>query len=106
MNPIFIGLLALVVGAAVGWLAGLLKARADATKAGGLVDAARREAEEIKREARLAAPHPQLPDERLVIGLTVDLAMKGLQFVSVRGSLPAVEPVKRYARRGHDHLPR
>jgi hypothetical protein len=32
--------------------------------------------------------------------------VQGLQFVPVRSSLPAVEPVKRYARRGHDHLPR
>jgi ribonuclease Y len=54
MNPIIIGLLALVVGAAVGWVAGLLKARADAKTAGNAVKAARREAEEIKREARLA----------------------------------------------------
>jgi hypothetical protein len=55
-------------------------------------------------EALLAAPHPEPSGERLVIGLTVNLAVKGLQFVPVRGGLPAVESLKRYARRGHDHL--
>jgi ribonuclease Y len=55
MNPILIGLLALVVGAAVGWVASLLKARADAKTAGGVIVAARREVEEIQREARLVA---------------------------------------------------
>jgi ribonuclease Y len=55
MNPIVIGLLALVAGAAVGWIASLWKARADAKAAGNVVEAARREAEEIRREARLAA---------------------------------------------------
>ena len=55
-------------------------------------------------EALLAAPHPEPPGERLVIGLTVDLAVNGLQFVPVRGGLPAVESLKRYIRRGHDHL--
>jgi hypothetical protein len=59
-----------------------------------------------QHEARLAAPHPQLPGERRVIGVPESLTMQGLQFVPVRSSLPAVEPVKRYARRGHDHLPR
>ena len=59
-----------------------------------------------QHEARLPAPHPELPGERLLISVTVNLAVKGLQFVPVRSSLPAVEPVKRYARRGHDHLPR
>lgn len=54
MNPMIIGLLALVVGAAVGWVASLLKTRADAKTAGNAVEAARREAEEIKRAARLA----------------------------------------------------
>ena len=55
-------------------------------------------------EARLAAPHPEPPGERLVIGLIADLAVKGLQFVPVRSGLPAVEFGERYARRGHDHL--
>ena len=55
-------------------------------------------------EARLAAPHAELPGERLVISLTVDLAVNSLQFISVRSGLPAVESLKRYARRGHDHL--
>jgi hypothetical protein len=55
-------------------------------------------------EARLAAPDAEPPGERRVIGLTVNLAVNGLQFVRVRSGLPAVESFKRYARRGHDHL--
>jgi hypothetical protein len=55
-------------------------------------------------EALLAAPHPELPGERLVIGLAVNLAVNGLQFVRVRSGPPAVESLKRYVRRGHDHL--
>ena len=54
-------------------------------------------------EALLAAPHPELPGERPVIGLTVNLAVNSLQFVPVRSGQPAVELLKRYARRGHDH---
>jgi hypothetical protein len=42
-------------------------------------------------EARLAPPHPELPGERLVISLTVNLAVNSLQFVPVRSGLPAVE---------------
>ena len=55
-------------------------------------------------EALLAAPHPEPSGERLVIGLTVDLTVNGLQFVRVRSGLAAVELLERYARRGHDHL--
>jgi hypothetical protein len=55
-------------------------------------------------EALLAPPHAELPGERLVISLTVNLAVNSLQFVPVRSGLSAVEPLKRYARRGHDHL--
>ena len=56
-------------------------------------------------EARLAGPHSQPPGEqRLLIGLTVNLAVNSPQFVLVRCGLPAVESQKRYARRGHDHL--
>jgi hypothetical protein len=56
-------------------------------------------------EARLAAPHPQLPGERsLLIGLTVNLAVNIQQFVHMPSGLPAVQPLKRYARRGHGHL--
>ena len=55
-------------------------------------------------EALLAAPHPEPAGERLVIGLTVDLTVNGLQFVLVRSGLPAVKLLERYARRGHDHL--
>ena len=57
-------------------------------------------------EALLAAPHPELPGEHLVISLTANLAVNSLQFVPMRSGLPAVESLKRYARRGHDHLPR
>ena len=55
-------------------------------------------------KALLAAPHPELPGERLVTGLTINLPVSSLQFSLVRSGLPAVEPLKRYARRGHDHL--
>ena len=56
-------------------------------------------------EALLATPHPQPPGEqRLLIGLTVNLTVNRLQFARVRSGLPAVELPKRYARRGHDHL--
>jgi len=56
-------------------------------------------------EPLLAAPHPQPPGERApVIGLTVNLAVNILQFVRVPSGLPAVKPLTRYARRGHDHL--
>jgi hypothetical protein len=55
-------------------------------------------------EALLAAPHPEPPGERPVIGLAVNLAVNGLQFVRVRSGLPAVESLKRCVRRGHDRL--
>ena len=55
-------------------------------------------------EAPLAAPHPELPGERFVTGLAVNLAVNSPQFFLVRCGLPAVESQKRYARRGHDHL--
>jgi hypothetical protein len=54
-------------------------------------------------EALLAAPHPELPGERLVTVLTVNLAVDSLQFVPMRSGLPAVESLKRDARRGYDH---
>ena len=54
-------------------------------------------------EALLPAPHPELPGERFVTGLAVNLAVNSLQFFLVRSGLPAVESVKRYARRGHCH---
>ena len=55
-------------------------------------------------EALLAAPHPEPSGEPPVTGLTVNLTVNGLQFVLVRSGLSAVELLKRYARRGHDHL--
>jgi hypothetical protein len=71
----------------------------------------RRKADQVVTTAGLgqdepppAAPDPELPGERLVIGLTVNLAVNSLQFVPVRSGLPAVESLKRNARRGHDHL--
>src|SRR5437773_2422274 len=45
MNPILIGLVPLVVGAAAGWVACRLKAQADAKNAGRVVSDARKEAE-------------------------------------------------------------
>src|SRR5215472_18735146 len=51
-------------------------------------------------EALLATPHPQPPGEqRLLIGLTVNLAVNILQFVHVPSGLPAMQTLKRYARR-------
>ena len=52
-------------------------------------------------EAPLAAPHPELPGERFVTGLAVNLAVNSPQFFLVRCGLHAVESLKRYARRGH-----
>src|SRR5262245_47531061 len=54
-------------------------------------------------EARLAAPHPELPAElRAVTGLAVHLAVEGLQLTLLRSRLPAVEQLESYAGRGHD----
>ncbi len=52
---ITIGLIALVVGVALGWFVSRRKAQADARTAGGIVAAARKEAEDTLREARLKA---------------------------------------------------
>ncbi|HUI08222.1 MAG TPA: ribonuclease Y [Verrucomicrobiae bacterium] len=50
-----ISLVAFVVGVALGWFVSRRKAQADASTAGGIVNAARREAENTLREARLKA---------------------------------------------------
>jgi ribonuclease Y len=55
MNPILIGLVALAVGAALGWLIHHLKSQADAKSAGAVVAHARQEAETIVRDATLRA---------------------------------------------------
>ena len=55
MNPTLIGLIALVVGVAIGWFYSRLKARADAKVADGIIEAAHREAEASLREARVTA---------------------------------------------------
>jgi ribonucrease Y len=52
---IVIGLIALVVGAVAGWFASRKKAQADTRTAGGIVAAARKEAEDTLREARVKA---------------------------------------------------
>src|SRR5712671_2845685 len=51
MNPILIGLIALLVGAAIGWVVHHLKSQADAKSAGAVVSNARKEAEAIVRDA-------------------------------------------------------
>ena len=54
MNPIVVGVVALLAGAIV-WAFSRAKTRAEAETAGGLPGTARREAETVLREARLAA---------------------------------------------------
>lgn len=48
-------IIASLIGAVAGWVISRLKAKADAKVAGGVLDVARREAETILREARVAA---------------------------------------------------
>ncbi len=55
MSTIIIGLIALVVGVALGWFLSHIKAQADRRAAGGIVKAARMEAENTLREARVKA---------------------------------------------------
>jgi ribonucrease Y len=55
MNPIVIGLLALLVGAVLGWVLNHLKSQADAKSAGAIVTSARKEAESIVRDATVRA---------------------------------------------------
>jgi ribonuclease Y len=55
MNPIIIGLITLVVGVALGWFLSRAKAHADATAAGGIVAAARKQADDMLRDARATA---------------------------------------------------
>ncbi|HUJ09974.1 MAG TPA: ribonuclease Y [Verrucomicrobiae bacterium] len=54
-NIIIVGLIALVVGVVIGWFISRAKADADTRKAGGIVQAARKEAEDTVRDARLKA---------------------------------------------------
>ncbi len=55
-----------------------------------------------QHETRLAAPHQELSGEqRGAIGVVVELAMQGLELIRVRGRMPAVEQLDRYAGRGH-----
>ena len=53
MSTIIIGLIALVVGVALGWFLSHVKAQADTKTAGGIVKAARTEAENTLREAHV-----------------------------------------------------
>jgi ribonuclease Y len=55
INSIIAGLIALVVGVVVGWLISRTKAQADARTAGGIIQAARKEAEDALRDARVKA---------------------------------------------------
>lgn len=55
MNPVGIGLAALLVGAAIGWMLSRLKVKADAKTASTLLVEARKEADAMLREARLTA---------------------------------------------------
>src|SRR6266404_8878206 len=56
MNTPIIGLIiALVVGLALGWFISHVKAQADAKVAGGIVEAARKEVENMLRDARANA---------------------------------------------------
>lgn len=53
MSNIMIGLIVLVVGAALGWFICHIKAQADTKTAGGIIEAARKEAEQTVRDARV-----------------------------------------------------
>jgi len=55
MNPVIIGLIALVVGIALGWFFSRAKAQADATAAGGIIAAAQKQADDMLRDARVTA---------------------------------------------------
>jgi ribonuclease Y len=53
MTCLIIGLIGLVVGVALGWFISRNKAQADAKAAGGIIEAARREADQTLRDARV-----------------------------------------------------
>ena len=55
MNPIIIGLITLVVGVALGWFLRHARAQADAKAAGGIVAVARKQADDMLRDARVTA---------------------------------------------------
>src|SRR5579871_3555657 len=55
MNPVIIGLIMLVVGVALGWFFCRAKAQADTKTADGIITTARKQAEDVLREARLTA---------------------------------------------------
>lgn len=55
MRLLIEGVVALLIGAAMGWIISRLKAKADTTAAGNIVEAARREGETLLREARVSA---------------------------------------------------
>ncbi len=55
MNNIIIGLIVLVVGVALGWFISHIKAQADTKAAGGIIESARKEAEDTLRDARVKA---------------------------------------------------
>jgi len=55
MNMMIIGLIALVVGVMVGWFISRIKAQADTRTGGGIIQAARKEAEDTLHDARMKA---------------------------------------------------
>ena len=55
MSNIIIGLIVLVVGVALGWFISHIKAQADTKAAGGIIESARKEAEDTLRDARVKA---------------------------------------------------
>jgi ribonuclease Y len=63
MKPIEIGAVALLLGAALGWIISHLKHRAEAKQAGHILDAARKEADGVIREAKVQA-HDQMQKAR------------------------------------------
>jgi ribonuclease Y len=55
MSYIILGLIVLVVGVALGWFISHIKAQADTRAAGGIIESARKEAEDTLRDARVKA---------------------------------------------------
>src|SRR6267154_2473488 len=66
MNPILIGLIALLVGAVIGWVVHHLKSQADAKSAGAVVSNARKEAEAIIRDATVRRQELTDAEKRLL----------------------------------------
>jgi ribonuclease Y len=63
MNPIITGVVALVLGAALGWMVSQMKQRSEMRTAGGVLENARKEAERLLSEAKVQS-HEQLQKAR------------------------------------------